>query len=99
MSTAIAVDAVGWVGAASLLLAYGLVSAGRLAPGGWRFQALNLLGACFLAVNGAYHGAWPSVGLNGVWLVIGAAAIVRARRGARPSVPGPRVMPPTTASS
>lgn len=87
MSTAVSVDVVGWVGAAALLLAYGLVSAGRLAPSGWRFQALNLLGAACLAVNGAYHGAWPSVGLNSVWLVIGATAIVRGRRAARAPAP------------
>jgi hypothetical protein len=71
---------VGWAGAASLLLAYGLTSAGRLPPEGARFQLLNLGGALALTVNSAYHGAWPSAALNVVWIIIGAAALVRARR-------------------
>jgi len=74
------IDAVGWAGAASLLLAYGLTSAGRLPPEGARFQLLNLGGALALTVNSAYHGAWPSAALNIVWIAIGAAALVRARR-------------------
>lgn len=74
------ITVVGWVGAALLLIAYGLTSAGRLPPGGGRFQSLNLAGALALTLNSGYHGAWPSVALNIVWIVIGAVALVRARR-------------------
>ena len=72
------IDALGWLGAASLLLAYGLTSAGRLPSQGWRFQMLNLVGAVALAANSAYHGAWPSAALNLVWIAIGLAALLRA---------------------
>ena len=74
------VDVLGWAGAASLLLAYGLTSAGRLPPEGARFQMLNLFGAFALTVNSAYHGAWPSAALNIVWIGIGVAALLRGRR-------------------
>jgi len=77
------IDALGWVGAASLLLAYGLTSVGRLPSQGWRFQALNLIGAVALAVNSGYHGAWPSAALNLVWIGIGLAALLRAGRRGR----------------
>src|SRR5688572_8212376 len=73
----ILVDILGWAGAASLLLAYGLTSAGRLPSEGARFQLLNLFGALALATNSAYHGAWPSAGLNVVWIAIGLAALAR----------------------
>ena len=74
------VDVVGWLGAVLLLLAYGLTSAGRLPPEGWRFQTLNLSGAVALTINSGYHGAWPSAALNIVWIAIGAAALVRGKR-------------------
>lgn len=76
------VDVVGWVGAAALLGAYALVSSGRLDGQGVGFQVLNLVGAVGLLVNGAHHGAWPSVGLNSVWFVVGLLALLRlvARR-------------------
>lgn len=75
-------DTAGWLGAGCLLLGYGLVSSGRLAGRSVRFQLLNLSGAAGLLVNGVHHGAWPSAGLNSVWLVIG--AVVLARLAARP---------------
>jgi hypothetical protein len=71
---------VGWVGAALLLVAYGLTSTGRLPPEGWRFQMLNLVGAGALTLNSGYHGAWPSAALNIVWIVIGVFALARGRR-------------------
>lgn len=73
----------GWLGAAALLLAYGLVSSGRLSPRGAPFQAVNLAGSLGLAANSGYHGAWPSVALNLVWMAIGAAALVRLRGAGR----------------
>jgi hypothetical protein len=82
---------VGWLGAGSLLLAYGLTSVGRLPPEGGRFQTLNLTGALALTVNSGYHGAWPSAALNIVWIVIGVLALLRGARrrvGGDPSVEG-----------
>jgi hypothetical protein len=74
------ITVVGWLGAALLLLAYGMTSAGRLPPEGVRFQTLNLVGALTLTVNSGYHGAWPSAALNIVWIGIGLVALVRGAR-------------------
>lgn len=73
------VAAVGWAGAALLLAAYALASAGRLPAAGPAFQSLNLSGAAALTVNGAYHHAWPSAVLNIVWIVIGLTALTLRR--------------------
>lgn len=81
------ITVLGWLGAAALLLAYGLVSAGRLAAGGAVFQLLNLAGGIALAINSAYHGAWPSAALNIVWIGIGVASLAARRR--RPADPPP----------
>jgi hypothetical protein len=70
-------DAIGWAGAACLLLAYARLSSGRLAIG-LRYHLLNLAGAGGLAFNGAFHRAWPSTVLNLIWLGIGLTALHRA---------------------
>ncbi|GAA1398532.1 hypothetical protein ACFQZ4_34195 [Catellatospora coxensis] len=84
MSVGLLVEVVGWLGAAALLLAYGLLSSGRIAAG-TTYQLLNLAGAVALAVNGVVHRALPSVAVNVVWLVIGLAALrgLATRRPAR----------------
>jgi hypothetical protein len=86
--TGLLVDAAGWAGAACLLLAYGLVSHGRLTGRSTGFQLLNLAGAVGLLANGIWHGAWPSAALNGIWLVMGVVALARLRATPRHR-PGP----------
>ena len=82
------VEVIGWAGAGSLLLAYGLLSAGRITAG-ITYQLLNLAGAVGLAVNAVAHGAWPSACLNLIWLLIGLVALQRERtRRAVVAVPG-----------
>lgn len=75
----IAMALVGWAGAALLLLAYGALTARRIGPTGWAYQALNIAGGICLLVNTAYHFAWPSAALNLFWVGIGALGLVRAK--------------------
>jgi hypothetical protein len=74
------IDIIGWVGAVALLAAYGLVSARRLEGNSIRYQLLNLLGGGFLIVNSFYYGAYPSVGVNVVWIAIAILTLVGGRR-------------------
>ncbi len=78
-ATVILVNVVGWAGMALLISAYILVTVGRLHGPGLVFQLMNLFGGGFLMVNSAYYGAWPSAGLNLVWVVIGLVGLTRAR--------------------
>lgn len=80
-------EVAGWGGAGCLLLAYALLSAGRIAAG-VTFQLLNLAGSAGLLLNGAAHGAWPSAALNLVWVAIGVVALRRTPPRERPAVPG-----------
>jgi mannose-6-phosphate isomerase-like protein (cupin superfamily) len=82
MATLLA-DAIGWAGAACLLLAYAALASRRLAAG-VGYHALNLAGAGGLAFNGAFHHALPSAALNVVWLAIGVVALRGMRRSRRP---------------
>ena len=70
----IAVEVVGWGGAVLILLAYLLLSAGKLTGQSLLYQGMNVVGAAGFVVNGWWHGALPSAALNVLWLLIGAVA-------------------------
>ena len=73
----IAVEIAGWTGASLILLAYLLLSAGRLTGQSPVYQAMNVVGAAGFIVNGWWHGAIPSAVLNVIWMLIGAIALWR----------------------
>jgi hypothetical protein len=77
------VEVVGWSGALLILLAYLLLSAGRLTGQSLTYQGMNVVGAAGFVINGWWHGALPSASLNVLWLLIGAVASWRIlkRRG------------------
>ena len=76
-STEIAVEVVGWAGAGLILLAYLLLSMGRLTGQSALYQWMNVFGAAGFIVNGWWHGALPSTALNVVWMLIGGVALWR----------------------
>lgn len=80
---ALLIEIIGWVGALVILVAYLLVSAGRLSGQSPAFQWMNVAGAAGFIVNSGYHGALPSAVLNIAWAAIGLATLVRLAR--RPS--------------
>ena len=76
------VEIVGWIGALSILVAYGLLSFGKL-PGHSRFyHFLNVLGGAGLIINGGWNGAYPSAALNLIWMAIGLYGMARAAKAA-----------------
>ena len=78
----IAVEVAGWAGALLILLAYLLLSMGRVTGQSLLYQGMNIVGAAGFVVNGWWHRALPSAALNVLWLLIGAFAswrIVRKR--------------------
>ena len=83
----IAVEVAGWTGAALILGAYALLSAGKVTGRSLSYQAMNVVGAAGFVINGWWHGALPSAALNVLWLLIGAVASWRIlkRRGSSTS--------------
>jgi hypothetical protein len=73
----IAVEVAGWMGAALILLAYLLVTMGRLTGKSPAFQWMNLVGAAGFTINGWWHRAIPSAALNVIWMLIAAIALGR----------------------
>ena len=82
-----AVEAAGWIGAALILLAYLLLSMGKVTGQSPLYQGMNIVGATGFIVNGWWHGALPSAVLNVIWMLIGGVALWRiwAKRGSSTS--------------
>jgi hypothetical protein len=75
----VAIDVIGWSGAALILGAYGLLSAGKLSSGSVTYHLMNILGAAGFVVNSGWNGALPSAAMNVVWIGIGAYALWQRR--------------------
>ena len=69
------IDIAGWSGTVLVLGSYALISSGKLQPRSALYQGMNVAGAIGLALNSGWNGAWPSAGLNVVWLGIALAAL------------------------
>lgn len=75
MDSNVLIDILGWIGVAAVLAAYVMVSTKRLEGDSVVYQVLNLVGAGLLIVNSSYYGAFPSVGVNIVWVGIALFAL------------------------
>jgi hypothetical protein len=74
------INALGWLGAAALLIAYALLERAVIQAGSRTYAALNLFGSAGLAIASAAVAAWPSTTLNAIWLIVGAVTLVRPAR-------------------
>jgi len=73
-------DAIGWVGAAALLIAYALVSFKRLEGDAAAFQLLNISGSILLAANTIFYRSYPSTFVNLIWAGIAVFSIATRKR-------------------
>ena len=73
------VEVVGWLGALMMLSAYILLTLGRLKSQSPQYHWLNIIASAGLIVNGGWNGAYPSVGLNVIWLVIAVYGVFGSR--------------------
>lgn len=71
------IEALGWYGAAAVLLAYALISFNVISPHGWAYQLLNFTGAVgVLVISYMKHAKQPAL-LNFVWAIIALIALVQ----------------------
>lgn len=84
--TSLLIEIAGWTGALLILAGYALLTSGRVTAQSPLYQWLNVVGAAGFIVNGFANEAYPSAGLNIVWMGIGAVALWKiARRGQTPA--------------
>lgn len=80
MSLELLIDIVGWGGAALILGAYALLTAGKVDARSVVYQGMNVVGALGFIANGWWHGAMPSAVLNVIWAGIGTVALWKIRQ-------------------
>lgn len=71
---------IGTGGAILVLLAYFLVSSGKVNSASVAFQVINLVGAGLLTTYALLLQGWSLVFLNGVWAIIALVALLRIVR-------------------
>ena len=76
----LAVEVIGWAGALLILVAYALLSAGKLKARSVSYHLMNILGAAGFVVNSGWNGALPSAAMNVIWIGIGIYALWQRRR-------------------
>ncbi len=77
-------NAAGYVGAFMFILSYAMLSYGKLKAEHKLYHVMNIIGALLLAANALNILDFPTLIVNGVWFIIGLAALVRiinSRRG------------------
>src|SRR5437588_12983130 len=82
MNTYIWCDAIGWVGAAALLVAYAMISHKKLEGDSAAYQLLNISGSILLALNTIFYGSYPSTFVNLILAGIAVFSIGGSRRNA-----------------
>jgi hypothetical protein len=74
----IVIEVIGWAAAMTMLVAYMLLTMGRLASHSARYQWLNILSGTGFVLNSGWNGAYPSAALNLVWMGIGLYGLIRS---------------------
>lgn len=71
---------IGLLGVATVLVAYGMMTAGKWSAGSARYQWLNVIGTAGILVS--LIGAWnlPAFIANSAWIAIGILSLVRVYR-------------------
>ncbi|MDW3193351.1 MAG: hypothetical protein R8G66_13345 [Cytophagales bacterium] len=72
------IDILGWIGSVEVILAYALISNGKVHGKSVSYQLLNLTGSIFLTANTVYYRAYPSTAINLVWMVVAIVALIQA---------------------
>ena len=80
MGTITGIDILGWIGALLVILAYFMVSTRRVAGDALAYQLLNIAGGILLIINTVIYGAYPSSGVNLVWVAIAVYSILSHRK-------------------
>jgi len=76
----ILIEVIGWAAAVMMLSAYVLLTTGRLSSHSAWYQWLNVLSGAGFIVNSGWNGAYPSAGINVMWMAIGLYGVLRGAR-------------------
>ncbi len=82
-----AIEVIGWTGAALILGAYLLLSAGKLRSDTVTYHMMNIVGAAGFVINSGWNHALPSAVMNVVWIGIGVYALSKRSKSRAAAAP------------
>ena len=74
------VETIGWIATILIVGAFALNSFGKIASTSKLYQLANLVGGIFFIVNTVHHKAYPSAGVNIVWVIIAISALLKLKK-------------------
>lgn len=74
------IDLIGWAGGFLVLLAFALISLGKVSNQSPLYHWINIFGAIFLIINTGYLRAYPSMAVNVVWVTVATYALLKIFR-------------------
>ncbi len=99
LNTHLLVSICGYLGGLLLLAGFAATSSGRISAGSGRYHLANLLGGTALLVSCAAQAAWPSVGVNVVWMAVSLLTLAQAAHVRIKSARAPADAPTVTTST
>lgn len=76
-----AIEVVGWLAAALMLIAYLLLTSGKLSSRSNLYHWMNVLSGAGFVINSGWNGAYPSASINVVWIAIASYGLLARRLG------------------
>ena len=76
----ILIETIGWIGAILILGSYGLNISGKLASSTKLYIWANLIGGLCFLINTYIHKAYPSVAVNGIWILFAINSLLKLRK-------------------
>lgn len=71
------IEIIGWIGAVLIVGSYFFNINGKLKSSSLVYIICNLLGGIFFTINTLVHGAYPSMIVNIIWVIIAVAALLK----------------------
>ncbi|MBY0407028.1 MAG: hypothetical protein K2Q01_05000 [Rickettsiales bacterium] len=71
----ILIEIIGWLGAAAVLGAYGLLSFKKIQAESYAYQNLNIAAGLLLTIYSIAKSAFASLFVNFIWMLIGIGAV------------------------
>ncbi len=72
-------QAFGWIGAAGLLIAFYLNSAGKITAADKSYQIANLVAAILLTLNAYHLGSYPFIIINVFWAGVALLSLIKRK--------------------
>lgn len=73
------IEIIGWIASILIVGAYAFNIAGKLSAKSSLYVWANLIGGLFFVLNTYYHKAYPSMLVNGIWVLIAIAMLMKKK--------------------